>query len=116
MTDKPGKFRESIQNVQNRSTDLEKDLEKANKPKMTNIAAKIYQKDKAEFINNSDDLGRTASAQLAILISKFNRGELIMLGAMDHLKDEEYERLKEEIDKVQNLYSELNEHRKLHEY
>jgi chromosome segregation ATPase len=79
---------------------LEQQLDQANNtPKMTVISAKVYQKDKAEFIRNADEYGRTTAGQIAYLIRKFNRGEI--------LSPEQQETNKQEVESLQSQINEL---------
>jgi ribosome recycling factor len=89
---------------------LEQQLDQANNtPKMTVISAKVYQRDKAEFIKNADEYGRTAAGQIAYLIRKFNRGEL----STPDMTAEEEDNYKEMTEHLQSLvksyYSEIEE-------
>lgn len=83
---------------------LERQLDQANNtPKMTVISAKVYQRDKAEFIKNADEYGRTAAGQIAYLIRKFNRGEL-STPDMTAEEEDEYKDLTENLQRLVNRY------------
>jgi chromosome segregation ATPase len=99
------------QNQNPEELSLEQQLDQANNtPKMTVISAKVYQKDKAEFIRNADDYGRTTAGQIAYLIRKFNRGEILSPEQQETNK-QEVESLQSQIDDLQSKWeSEANLH------
>lgn len=83
-------------------------LEKVNNRLLTTIAAKVYSDDKGQFIQKAADQGRTAAGQIAYMMRKFNRGELLTPDqAQDNSK--ELEQLRSDYEALQDQYQGLEQ-------